>query len=293
MPKISIIIPLYENIRIDTVLDSLAKNSDIDHEVIVIDNSQSPEKIARIAAHMQRFPSVKYHRQPTNLGVTGGRNKGLDYLDPASEYILFLDHDVLLREDCLRNLLQDFEAIAAKNPIGILTGKVCYTEAHDTIWAAGTDINLYSGKIMFYCGRDVGQYETIRPVGVAPSIIFTRRALVEKLGGFNDLFFANYDDTEFCFRYRKQGYPTYYTPRAVGFHDIPIHATNNNRLLDRGYYIARNRILFMQRFSACYPIFLCFIPLWCAYYFRQYVKNNRTRDFKVYLKGTLDGLFGR
>jgi len=288
-PRIAIIIPLYEYRAFPDVVNSILHNHYSDCQVIVIDNSQSREH-ELLAAQLADNPNIHYYRQPRNLGVTGGRNKGIQYIDPDCEFVLFLDHDVLLREDCLANLVNDFKNIEARESIGILTGKVYYKGQPDYVWAAGTDINLYSGKIQFYSGKDGSHFDGCRRVGVAPSIIFTRRSIVSKLGGFNDLFFANYDDTEFCYRYLKHGYPTFCSSNVVGYHDIPFQAPNNNRLLDRGYYIARNRVLFMRLYSKCYPIFLCFIPLWVIYYFRSYQKNKRVKDFKEYLRGTWDGL---
>jgi GT2 family glycosyltransferase len=289
-PKIAVIIPLYKYAGIETVIDSITCNTYPNVQIIVIDNSPCSEHELPLLAKMEKSPDLHYYRQNTNLGVTGGRNKGIQYIDPDCEFVLFLDHDVLLREDCLANLVNDFENIEARGSIGILTGKVYYKGQQDYVWAAGTDINLYSGQIQFYTGKDGHQFDGYRKVGVAPSIIFTRRSLVSQLGGFNDVFFANYDDTEFCYRYLKHGYPTFCSSNVVGYHDIPFHATNNNRLLDRGYYIARNRVLFMRLYSKCYPIFLCFLPLWLIYYFRSYQKNKRVRDFKDYLRGTWDGL---
>ncbi len=293
MRKISVIIPLFEYAGIDEVLASLFRSTGCVFEVVVIDNSERPERVRLMAEIIARFPQVRYYKQERNLGVTGGRNAGFAAADPASDYILFLDHDVSMRDDCLKNLVADFEAIAAREPIGVLTGKVLYKGAPGEIWAAGTDIGLFTGKVRFYHGRDDGSFDGVRKVGVAPSIIFTRRTFVERYGGFDDRFFANYDDTEFCFRYRKHGLPTFYTPRAVGYHDIPLTAPDEHRLLDRGYYLARNRILFMRRYARCYPLFLCLVPLWCLYYLNRYRRNGRLADFRDYWRGTWDGLLNR
>lgn len=66
-----------------------------------------------------------------------------------------------------------------------------------------------------------------------------------------------------------------------------------HRLLDRGYYLARNRILFMRRYARCYPLFLCLVPLWCLYYLNRYRRNGRLADFRDYWRGTWDGLLNR
>ena len=108
MRKISVIIPLFEYAGIDEVLASLFRSTGCVFEVVVIDNSERPERVRLMAEKIARFPQVRYCRQKRNLGVTGGRNAGFAAADAASDYILFLDHDVSVRDDCLKNLAEDF-----------------------------------------------------------------------------------------------------------------------------------------------------------------------------------------
>lgn len=294
--SVSVVIPLYGYLGIDEVVRALLDGPLPAAEVLVVDNTEDEARRGAIAQKLRAIadPRVRHLPQERNLGVTGGRNKGFEAVSPDSEFVLFLDHDVIPAPDALANLVRDFREIESRGRIGVLTGKVVFKDDHGLVWAAGTDISLWHGKILFHGGRDEGQFEEVRRVGVAPSILFSRVALVRELGGFDDTFFANYDDTEFSFRYASRGYPTWYTPRAVGYHDIPSKGGDPNRLLDRGYYIARNRILFMRRYAKCYPLFLCFIPLWCLYYAKEYARNGRLRDFwRLYVRGTIDGLFHR
>ena len=153
-------------------------------------------------------------------------------------------------------------------------------------------MNLWTGQVHFHAGPDDGRFDECKRVGVAPSILFTKVSIVRELGGFDDTFFANYDDTEFSFRLSSHGLPVWYTPKVIGYHDIPSCGGNPNRLLDRGYYIARNRVLFMKRYGVCYPFFLLLLPLWWLYYGREYFRHGRMADFfKLYFRGTIAGLF--
>lgn len=286
-PRVTIVIPVYGYSKIEEVFASLDG-----YPAVAVDNTPAGEAKDAIAAKAARFPNIRYLPQVENLGVTGGRNKGFEQVE--TEFVLFLDHDVSLAPGAVEGLIVEFERIERTGPIGILTGKVVYKDNPEVVWAAGTDISLVSGQVKFRGGPDRGQFEQACRVGVAPSIIFTRSDYVRRYGGFDDLFFANYDDTEFCFRFAAHGKPVWYTPVVKGFHDLPLTGGDPRRLLDRGYYIARNRILFMRRYAVCYPLFLCFVPLWCLYYGRDYIKNGRSRDFlKLYLKGTWAGIVAR
>lgn len=292
--SVSVVIPLYGYDAIPEVVASLHDGNEAIREIIVVDNT--PDKANRDRhgrALVALSPLVRFLPQPCNLGVTGGRNKGFASISDESEFVLFLDHDVSLAPGAVDTLVREYKRIEGGHPIGLLTGKVCFKDDPSLVWAAGTEINRWTGQIHFHSGADDGRFDASRIVGVAPSILFLPVELVRRFGGFDDTFFANYDDTEFSFRLSSRGFPVWYTPEVVGYHDIPSKGGNAHRLLDRGYYVARNRVLFMRRYGACYPVFLSMLPLWWLYYLREYARNGRSRDFfRLYFKGTIAGLFG-
>lgn len=291
---VSVVIPLYGYAAIDGVVRALLSgNSDL-AEIIVVDNTRDSSKREACRKALSSFPGiVRYLPQASNLGVTGGRNKGFAAISDGSEFVLFLDHDVYLAPGAIDALVREYRRIQEAGPIGILTGKVLFKDNPELVWAAGTEMNLWTGQVHFHSGPDDGRFDQRRKVGVAPSILFTTVSLVRQFGGFDNTFFANYDDTEFSYRFSSHGYPVWYTPKVVGYHDIPSKGGNADRLLDRGYYIARNRVLFMRRYAAFYPFFLAMLPLWWFYYGREYARNGRLGDFfRLYLKGSFAGIFG-
>lgn len=284
--KISVVIPTY-NLKHGVVrcVSSALDSSFQYKEVIAVDNGSTD---GTFEAVRQSFPQIKLVRSEKNLGVCGGRNLGLKHVSGDSKYILFLDHDIFLERDALERLL---EVAESDSKVGIVTGKIYYSDDPAIIWAAGTSINLLTGKIAFNGGKDDGQFDEVREVQVAPSIIFTRRKLLDEIGAFDELLFATYEDTDFCFRARQAGYKVVYTPYARAYHSIPLDQWESmERLLSSAYYIARNRIIFMKRYSPHFLVFTLLIPAYFLYYTVLSLRHKRFDGIANFLKGTVSGI---
>ncbi len=179
----------------------------------------------------------------------------------------------------------------ADSEIGIITPKIYYKENKRVVWAAGTWIDMTTGRTLFNEGPDKGQFDKITDVQVAPAVIFTRRDIINKIGGFDEIYFAVYEDADFCMRARKAGFRIVYTPFAIAYHNIPKdRSASMKHLLSMSYYVGRNRILFMKKFSNNYFIFLFFLPFYIIYYFVLSIRYLRFSCFIGYLRGTRSGL---
>lgn len=89
---VSIITPSYNSaLFISTAITSVLKQSYVNWELIVVDDSstdESPEMIKKYAAQDVR---IKYVRQPKNVGVAAARNAGLKLA--KGNFVAFLDSD--------------------------------------------------------------------------------------------------------------------------------------------------------------------------------------------------------
>ena len=288
LPKISIIIPAYN--RKNDVLECLTSVMDLDYlryEVIVVDNG-STDKIYQTIKKV--FPKVKVIRSDKNLGVTGGRNLGLKYINSDSEYVLFLDQDIIVDKDVLSRFL---EVVMKNSKIGIATPKICYYHNRNKIWSVGTSISLFTGKVSFNGANQIdrGQFDRVMDVQVAPATILVRRQVIKKIGGFDEVYFATYEDTDFCFRARKSGYRVVCIPQAKVYHKISQNLSDSvNRLLSRAYYVGRNRIIFMKKHSNHFVLFLMFLPIYTIYYTGLSLCFGRVDGIRNFWKGTIIGL---
>lgn len=268
-------------------IDSLASQTLPLTEIIIIDNNVKDNSIQTIQSKNLVTP-IKIVTLKENTGVTGGRNAGIKSLPQDYDYVLFVDHDMIAESNMLNNLVRTSQN---DTDIGIVTPKIYYWENKNIIWSAGTDVNLTTGQTIFYGGKDNSEHSVEREVAVAPAILLVKKAVIDAIHEFNPIYFATYEDTEFCFAAKKNGYKTFYSPKAVAYHKIPFNPeAAMHRLIERLYWVARNRIIFMKRYAPNYSLFLLFLPVFAIYYLILTIKYHKAKMYKEYIRGTLDGL---
>lgn len=286
--KVSVVIPTYNSwVTLQEALISLGKQTLKPIEVIVVNNG-STDKTPEILP--KKFPWVKLINLDKNTGVTGGRNTGIKALEKHVNMVLFFDHDMVADKRMLENLVA---LLNSNDQYGITTPKICYLKQPHLIWAAGTNINLWTGQVLFRGGEDLGQYDRVETVQVAPAAMLVKKAVVNKLKNFDERYFATYEDTDFCFRAKKMGWSTVYTPYALAYHDIlPDRAFTASRLLSRSYFISRNRIIFMKDYSKSFPLFLMISPVFLLYFLYLSIKYKNLKGLIDYIHGVMVGLRG-
>ena len=236
----------------------------------------------------KEFAKVKLITLKKNTGVTGGRNAGIDNASKSSEYLLFFDHDMVADKKMIENLVKVAEM---NSSYGIVTPKIYYFEDRKRIWAAGTNINLWTGQILFRGGKDVGQFNTIDEVQVAPAAFLVKREVINILKKFDNRYFITYEDTDFCFRARKHDFKTIYAPTAIAFHKISPHLDDEQkRLLSRSFWIGKNRVLFMRDFGKNYLFFLIFSIVYLFYFIKLSMDQKNFQGLFDYLKGFTTGV---
>lgn len=286
--RISVVIPTY-NLKKELLacVESIIKQDYSPLEIVIVDNDTTDGTTEEISRLQFRAPNLKLVRNKQNLGVTGGRNAGLR--KASGDYLFFFDHDMVAEPKMIRELVK----VAESDPrIGIVTPKIYYWEDKKRIWAAGTGINLWNGQVVFRGGKDIGQYDQVEEVQVAPAAILVKREVINKIGGFDDVYFATYEDTDFCFRAKKAGFKTFYTSKAVAYHKIPAdYLSSMERLLSRSYLVGRNRVIFMKRFGKNFLVFLVFLPVFAGHYLFLALKYKKVSEWFRFLKGTFDGFF--
>ncbi len=286
--KVSVIIPTYNQKKylIEGIVSLLNQTYPV-HEIIIVDNASTDgtDKAVMSYIHRSLIKKVNLIKNNINEGVTGGRNTGIKYV--KGDYILFFDHDMVANKDMVEIMVKCLES---SSKIGIVTPKIYFWDKKNIIWSAGTDVNLWTGKTIFYGGKDTGQYEIERQVSVAPAVLLVKKETLKKIDGFDEIYFATYEDTDFCFKAKKYGFITFYTPKAIAYHHIPYDEDlANKRLLNRAYWVGRNRIIFMSRYAQSFVIFLLFIPLYFFYYIMLAIKYKTPCAIINYSKGVING----
>jgi GT2 family glycosyltransferase len=164
--------------------------------IVVVDNgSIDPYRADQLACEhlvLVRFDKRSSFSQACNIGANRS---------PARHY-LFLNNDVLLHTDALRDIL----ALAARPNVGICGARLVYPD--DTIQHCG---------VRFYPGPRAAHHEfhglpsasvsrAVRDFqAVTGAAMLIEGGLFEKLGGFDEVFPFGYEDVDICLRARQTG----------------------------------------------------------------------------------------
>jgi hypothetical protein len=216
-------------------LDSLASQTVVGFEVIVVDNGSadgSPEMVE------QDFPRVRLIRNNENRGFCAANNQGIKV--SKAQFVALLNNDAEAAPGWLEALLH---ALEARPEYGMAASKILVWEdsgridkAGHLIYPDGQNRGRGSGE------PDRGQYdrieETLWPDGCAA---LYRKEMLEQIGGFDEDFFAYADDAELGLRARIAGWRCVYTPAAVVRHHRG--ATLGLGSAHRLKLIERNRVL--------------------------------------------------
>lgn len=103
MPKISVIIPVYNSERyLSKTLDSIVNQSLSDIEVICVDDGSTDESINILKEYLNKPCQLKIISLSKNFGVAFARNVGLK--EASGEYICFVDSDDYISLDFCEKL---------------------------------------------------------------------------------------------------------------------------------------------------------------------------------------------
>jgi len=249
MPAINIVI-LNWNGRDDTLacLESVEQIAYPNFRVIVVDNGSTDNSVDAIRA---AFPKVELIETGANLGFSGGNNVGIKQaLELGADHVLLLNNDTVVDP----GLLDAFVAAARRYPdAGVFSAKIYFHGEPNCIWYAGVEWNTKTarfeqvGEGMLDDGvRFSKSCETDYACGCA---FFVPAARLREIGLLDDNFFLYFEETDWCYRARKAGYPSIFVPEAKLWHKVSVSFGGEGSPLAL-YFQTRNRLLWARRHTA-------------------------------------------
>ncbi len=251
--KVAVVIPNWNGQDyIANCLKSLEEQT-LKPDIIVVDNGSVDNSVEII---QKEFPGVKLLPQKTNLGFTGGVNKGIRYaIKNGYEYVALFNNDAIASISWLKNLV---ESGNKHQQVGIVTGKLM--RADKKRFDSTGDFYSIRG-IPFPRGRnqiDKGQYNKIESVfGASGGASLYRVKMFEEVGLFDERFFAYYEDVDISFRARLRGWDIIYNPSSIAYHEVS--ATSSKLGLFSYYHSTKNfYFLYLKNMPSC--LFLKYLP---------------------------------
>jgi GT2 family glycosyltransferase len=213
LPLISVIIPNHNGAAfLANCLRSLQSQTYCNAEVIVVDNASQDRSIEITRA---LYPEASLRCNNGNLGFAGAVNAGIR--SALGTWVAVLNNDTEVDPnwliECARGINEHPDAAFFACRILQLTDRT-------RIYSAG-DCYLRAG-IGYRRGQDLRDREDFRRecriFSASGCAAVYRKDILEKLGGFDERFFAYLEDVDFGLRLQAAGCHGYYLPRAEVFH---------------------------------------------------------------------------
>jgi len=236
---ISVIIPTYNRKdQLEKCLCSLFNQNypNDKYEIIVVDDGSTDETEEMITELIKNTPCTLKYLNQENKGASAARNLGIE--NSNSDYICFVDSDICLDTSCLEVLIS---AIQRNSAAGAMGPVVYFKNEPEKIWCAGARIKLTTARPLF--GENVYRWKSNEDVSVdyLPScVLLTSKEVIEKVGGFDEVYRIYYEDVDWCLRVKNNGYKILLVPDAKAWHDIKQDNANIN--VSEYYRNTKNRI---------------------------------------------------
>lgn len=237
-PKVSIILILFNQAPLTfRCLRSLALESSVPFEVIIIDNGSQDET----AEMMKRVSGVKYVFNKENLNFLKAVNQAAGMA--VGKHLLLLNNDAALLPGTLANAASRLES---NDKFGAVGGKIILVdgslqEAGSIIWQDGSCLGYGREQ-----DPDAPEFQFLRTVDYCSgAFLLVRRQLFEDLGRFDEDYApAYYEESDFCLRLAQAGYEVVYDPcveilhyefasSATTDHALALQRRNRKKLIEK------------------------------------------------------------
>ena len=270
--KLSIIIPTFNNQKeLKENLHALYKSDFKDFDITVVDDASTDNTKDMME---KNFPKVGYMRNKTNQGPAYSRNIGIKQNINKSDYLLFLDSDVEVAVNTIKELLM---AIENKKDIAAATPTVYFFDDKTKIQYSIVDVGLITGiNYSKKYGRKDQISVSVRSMG---GNFIIKSKILKEIGLFDERYKIYYEDADIAARIIRSGYKILYVPKAKIWHKYPFlnNVDANKRWLSHAYLTSRNKLIFI-------------IPIYFIFYVYKAIRYKQTQAIKGFIRGIYDGL---
>ncbi|HEX5984217.1 MAG TPA: glycosyltransferase family 2 protein [Solirubrobacterales bacterium] len=284
--SIAVVIPSWNSATLlPRCLASLAAQ-EMELETLVVDNGSEDGTLT----YLER-EGVPYVSLPENVGFAAAVNLAASRV--SAPMILVLNADTVLEPGAVRALE---EALAANSALGGVQPRILQLEegreprvSEARVYSVGQrlsrDGRAFEDGVGEAQGPEAGRPREI--FGVCGAACLLRRDLFDALGGYDERYFAFYEDVDLNVRARIAGWRFGYVPEAVVWHvgnaswtaEAPRPGAWNARL------VARNRIATQLKFMPARAL-----PRILLVEVGALLRALREGRFRATLRGKLEGL---
>ena len=242
--RIGVVTVTYNSGKVlEEFLDSIGAQTHRDFLLYAVDNASQDSTLAQLDAWGDE--RLRVIRNTVNVGIAMGDNQGTRAaLADGCDYVMFLNNDVEFEPETFAILVAEVDALDCD----ILAPKILFGDRIH-IWSAGGTFTPIKGYLSYNRGegeRDHGQFDQPTRITFAPGCCYlVRRAVLERIGEFDERYFVYHEDADFFFRAWRAGMTMFYTHRAQIFHKVSALTGLRSTFTIR--YNARGHVYFMLK----------------------------------------------
>ncbi len=206
-------------------------------EVVVVDNASTDGTAAAIA---ERHPEVRVLRNERNLGFGAAVNRAA--LSLEGDVLVLVNNDVVCEPEFVERLLAPFGDPA----VGMVAGVLLQAEAPDRIDSAGIELDTTLRAWDYLWNEPASELARAGdPVGPCGGAAAYRLGPFQELGGFDETFFAYWEDVDLALRFRGAGWRCALAADARALHKhgqtlgAASPAARRLEAFGRGYVLAK------------------------------------------------------
>ncbi|TVM04110.1 MAG: glycosyltransferase family 2 protein [Candidatus Brocadia sp. WS118] len=266
MPFISVIIPNFNGRPfLEACLHSLSRQTYAHFETLLVDDASTDESLSFVLAH---YPGTRIISLKKNVGFASAVNEGIQ--QAKGQYIALLNNDTEVDENWLMEL---HHALESHREAGFCASLMINYNDRNRVDCAGIGFSSWGRAYKRGEGGLVNHYGQPSFIfGASAGAAMYRKVLFERIGLFDEDFWAFFEDVDLSFRAQLAGFQCLYVPTAMVYHIGT--ASHNKKSLKLHYTGYRNKqwVIFKN-----YPAYYLF-----KYYFKYGLSEIKTvwTDFK-------------
>jgi GT2 family glycosyltransferase len=214
--KVSVVVPNWNGMdSLGDCLDSLQAQT-LQPRIIVVENGSKDGSLEFLQTE---YPRVELVIHKKNKGFAGGVNAGIKQaIAQGVEFVALFNNDAIADTHWLEELLKD---LAVNDDAGIVT---CKLMAIDKKQLDSTGEAYTTWGLPYPRGRGEpvsDKYDDrVQVFAASGGASLYRVTMLQKIGLFDEDFFAYYEDVDISFRAQLAGWKVRYVPEAVAYHQI-------------------------------------------------------------------------
>lgn len=284
-------------------LVSLLDSSHQDWQAFIVDNDSNDDSLKKIQASLleldkaidQELSLVDENAEINdiqskivllqsyeNRGFAGANNLVLSQLLLKEGTVWLLNPDVIVQKNTLENLYN----CAQSKDESVIWGMILksYSNRSEVLFKGGGKVLPFFGTVQM-----ITEFEDEKTLGyINGSSLFASLSVFKRVGLFNEKYFLYWEETDWCYRAKKNGIQYGVCSQAIGYDK---GATSIGRGFLSDYYYGRNSLLFLKDH---YTIFHVISSIGFSF-LRIIIRILRGRRDRAngLLQGVLDYLKGR